>query len=244
MTSPSFLNSSSIGTAFDALALALVVIERAPAGLVLDVGCGTGIIGHLLTAKREDLRVLGIELDASRSELARALGAGRERVEFLRAEALSVELPAASAVCCNPPLLPGELGFMHQGQPLWFGLARKISREAVCSRIYLHLFEFHGIHSRSGEWPCMAELAAELGAELHVAHRGARPVSCDSQIRRRLADLAACHGDEPLLIDDVPVPLRELARAPKRYAGARWAIPHCVVELQLPDHERPGGRHD
>lgn len=50
--------------------------ERAPAGLVADIGCGHGLVAALLAAGRPDRTVIGVDPDPKKISLAR-LGPGR-----------------------------------------------------------------------------------------------------------------------------------------------------------------------
>ena len=50
--------------------------DRAPAGLVADIGCGHGLVAALLAAGRTDRTVIGVDPDPKKISLAR-LGPGR-----------------------------------------------------------------------------------------------------------------------------------------------------------------------
>jgi len=52
------------------------VCDRAPAGLVADIGCGHGLVASLLAAGRTDRTVIGVDPDPKKISLAR-LGPGR-----------------------------------------------------------------------------------------------------------------------------------------------------------------------
>jgi 2-polyprenyl-3-methyl-5-hydroxy-6-metoxy-1,4-benzoquinol methylase len=54
----------------------VAVCDRAPAGLIADVGCGHGLVTALLVAGRSDRTVIGVDPDPKKISLAR-LGPGR-----------------------------------------------------------------------------------------------------------------------------------------------------------------------
>lgn len=55
---------------------------------ILDLGCGYGVMAHWLTVSHEDRVVVGIDLDASKLEVARASSRGNGRVRFEEADLL------------------------------------------------------------------------------------------------------------------------------------------------------------
>ena len=92
--------------------LLAAALEAAPGQRVLDLGCGTGAVALCVLARVADLRLVGLELDRDRLDLARAnarLNGLTERFEALEGDLRSP--PAALVaqpfdhVLCNPPYL-------------------------------------------------------------------------------------------------------------------------------------------
>jgi tRNA1(Val) A37 N6-methylase TrmN6 len=97
--------------AIDPLLLA-ATLEAGPDERVLDLGCGTGAAALCVMARLPDTRLVGLELDGDRLDLARAnarLNGLTERFEALEGDLRSP--PAAllaqpfDHVLCNPPYL-------------------------------------------------------------------------------------------------------------------------------------------
>lgn len=92
--------------------LVLAELADGPAGLVLDVGCGSGAIALALKAERAELEVWGTDVSSEALAIARENGhrLGLE-VEWRRSDLLAdADVAAAAARCValvsNPPYLP------------------------------------------------------------------------------------------------------------------------------------------
>ncbi|QYG94989.1 class I SAM-dependent methyltransferase [Iamia sp. SCSIO 61187] len=65
-----------------------------PCGRALDVGCGDGVLTWALADRAAE--VVAVDVDAASVERTRALVAGREHVEVLRADVITADLAPAS----------------------------------------------------------------------------------------------------------------------------------------------------
>jgi SAM-dependent methyltransferase len=68
-----------------------------PRGLVVDLGCGAGLLAHLLVAGAPERRVLAVDHDAGRVEALRRSTAGLP-IEVLRADMTRCEVPSCAGV--------------------------------------------------------------------------------------------------------------------------------------------------
>jgi methyltransferase-like protein 27 len=102
--------------------VARTVLERqAQAGAVLDVGCGTGLVGRELRAQGYAGRLVGLDLSRASLELARRAGG----YDGLEVADLQQPLPVAddsvdAAVCV------GVMTYLPQVEPFWRELARVV----------------------------------------------------------------------------------------------------------------------
>ena len=101
----------------DTEVLVELVLEKAPQGaLVLDLCCGSGIVGIETVLCRKDLSVLGFDLSEAALALSRdnAARLGAERISFERGDVLSPAFPSRARalspalLAANPPYLTGE----------------------------------------------------------------------------------------------------------------------------------------
>ncbi|MEL4319221.1 methyltransferase [Leifsonia sp. YIM 134122] len=93
---------------------------------VIDLGCGTGVLGTVLALRRPDIRVLATDQSsaavASARETAEANGVG-DRVSVVRDDGLSTQADAsAEFIVLNPPF--------HIGATVHTGLAHKLFADA------------------------------------------------------------------------------------------------------------------
>ena len=63
---------------------AMVVAEKfiPKKGLIIDIGCGTGLFGHLLVLKSDKRHVIGVDLDKKRVDIAKKTAQNHKNLEF------------------------------------------------------------------------------------------------------------------------------------------------------------------
>ena len=96
------------------------MVTRAPAGeSVLDVGCGTGLVGRALRARGFAGRLLGIDISAASLEVARECGAydSLERADLQ--ERLAFDDDSVDAVVCV-----GVMTYLPDVEAVWREYAR------------------------------------------------------------------------------------------------------------------------
>lgn len=90
----------------------LEFIERQvpPRGTVLDLGCGHGLFANLLAVRSPERRVIGIDIDPGKIEVARGTIGGRTNIEFVCASLDDAALPSCDVITIVDVLylLPGE----------------------------------------------------------------------------------------------------------------------------------------
>jgi 2-polyprenyl-3-methyl-5-hydroxy-6-metoxy-1,4-benzoquinol methylase len=62
---------------------------------IIDIGCGYGMISYLLSFTSEKRRILGIDYDNNKIELANNCISKNERINFVTADAVTYEYPQA-----------------------------------------------------------------------------------------------------------------------------------------------------
>ena len=67
-------------------------------GMILDLGCGYGLVSHLVSVSNPERSVLGVDLSSRRIEVARKSGDHRENVEFHAADISEIQTPQCDAV--------------------------------------------------------------------------------------------------------------------------------------------------
>ena len=67
-------------------------------GLVLDLGCGYGVVSHLVSAECPDRAVIGIDISSRRIDAAKRSTDHRENVEFHTADIREVQIPRCDAI--------------------------------------------------------------------------------------------------------------------------------------------------
>lgn len=202
------------GAVGDVRILADVLSEDLKSGTLLDIGSGEGLVVIGVATRRADVSIFGFEIDSFKCDVARnnIEGAGlTERVQIICADVFKTKLPISDAICCNPPLLPDEHGFSsYEGitqNLFWKSLIEKINREEVSPLIYLHLFDFHGINHRTGEQPCLEEVASTTGFSVATLYRGIRQIGENSRVRYNLPQLANYFPEGIIVVDDSEIPI-------------------------------------
>ncbi len=73
--------------------------ERIPEnGVILDIGCGYGILSNLLALKSEYRNVVGVDISKKRIDIARKTIGSRKNIEFLQANIAEIELKPCDAI--------------------------------------------------------------------------------------------------------------------------------------------------
>jgi SAM-dependent methyltransferase len=206
------------GRAHDALRLATATAHVAAPGLVVDIGCGAGGVAVPLLQARTDLRVLGVEIDPSLAAEARhraqVAGVGR-RLSVLVADGLVAPLPTAViSATVNPPLLPGEQGWLltsgERRQPFAHAIVERLAAVPSLSDIWVHLFDFWGVDVPYADRPTLVQVASANGFEIGYPHRGWRAVGQESAIRAALPDLARLFPATPVRVGSAQLPIADV----------------------------------
>ena len=100
--------------------MAEAVIARLPeASDVLDVGCGTGLVGRALRARGYAGRIAGVDLSQASLEIAREGGAYDSLEQADLQQPLALEDDSADAVVCV-----GVMTYLPEVEKVWRELAR------------------------------------------------------------------------------------------------------------------------
>lgn len=198
----------------DAQILANILCEDLKPGTLIDIGCGDGLIAINVAGRRRDINVLGIDIDAISCAIAQdnlEQAEIKDRVQIICADVFKTQLPSSEAICCNPPLLPNEHGFLI-GEQLtqnlfWKTLIEKVDTEGISPLIYLHLFDFHGINHRSGRLPSLQEVAKITGFSVVTLYRGVRKIGESSRIRHNLPQLVNYFPEGTMIVDESEMPI-------------------------------------
>lgn len=219
----------------DARVVAEAIADRAPAGRLLDIGCGSGAISLTVLASRPDIDAVGIDVSGSLCRAAEreahALGvSGRFRA--LTGSAFDVDLPRLRTVAANPPMLPTEPGFAFSRRDgrvdlFWMRLIEAISGWGRPVTLWLHLFEFQGVGKSYGAFPSLAEVAAQHGFRVETVHHGWRSVSPRSSIRKALPALRRTFPEGRVAVGSDVIRFADLASDER----AQMRVPHSVLSL-------------
>ncbi|MCX6335215.1 MAG: 1-acyl-sn-glycerol-3-phosphate acyltransferase [Bacteroidia bacterium] len=79
-------------------------------GNIVDIGCGYGLISYLLNFTSENRRILGIDYDTDKIELANNCLSKNDRISFVSADAATYEYPKADVFLMSDVLhyMPGD----------------------------------------------------------------------------------------------------------------------------------------
>jgi predicted TPR repeat methyltransferase len=103
-------------------AVAEIVVGRDPAaGSVLDVGCGTGLVGRALRARGFAGRLLGLDISQASLEIARQYGVYDELDHADLQQRLAVEDDSVDAVVCV-----GVMTYLPDVEAAWREFARVV----------------------------------------------------------------------------------------------------------------------
>ena len=224
-----------LNRAHDAHRLAHAVASVAALGTVVDLGCGAGNVAIPILLARPDLHAVGVEVVPDAAASARIQAAQRgvaKRFRVITGDAFGVDLPHARSYVANPPMLPTEPWFSLPtpggGEALfWAALLRRLAERTEALDIWLHLFDFQGVGSRSGGFPTVEEVAAAQGLEVGYPHRGWRAIGPGSAILAALPALSRLFPAALAKVDGLDVRFADLPRNPDRPVLIR----HSVVRL-------------
>lgn len=79
----------------------IVADQVPPEGRILDLGCGYGLLSHLLAMRSPWRQVLGLDISAERVATSRAAGRALPNVAFAQADVTLVEFGRADAIVMN-----------------------------------------------------------------------------------------------------------------------------------------------
>jgi predicted TPR repeat methyltransferase len=100
--------------------VAEIVVTRDPeAGSVLDVGCGTGLVGRALRARGFTGKILGLDISQASLEIARQGGAYDSLEQADLQQRLAVDADTADAVVCV-----GVMTYLPDVEAVWREFAR------------------------------------------------------------------------------------------------------------------------
>jgi predicted TPR repeat methyltransferase len=103
-----------------------VVTRHAAAGSVLDVGCGTGLVGTALRARGFTGRLLGLDLSPASLELAGQRGVYDSLEQADLQQRLPLEDDSVDAVVCV-----GVMTYLPEVEVVWRELARVARRQGI-----------------------------------------------------------------------------------------------------------------
>ena len=110
--------------------VAEIVVTRHPeAGSVLDVGCGTGLVGRALRARGFAGRILGLDISQASLEIARRSGAYDAVEQADLQQRLPFEDDSVDAVVCV-----GVMTYLPEVEAVWREFARVARPEGSSSR--------------------------------------------------------------------------------------------------------------
>ncbi len=109
----------------------------------MEVGSGFGTMANFILASNACKSYFGVELNELRFEMAKNTLPEMQAQNFLNDDAFNILWDRFDVVIANPPMLPGETGFIVSGDLFWERLIKKIKDEKFSGVVYLHLFNFY-----------------------------------------------------------------------------------------------------
>jgi SAM-dependent methyltransferase len=218
------------------------------AASVLDIGAGDGellvrVASHRAAHGQPQPAFYGIDVDTAGLATARqrlATTAPGAPVTLIHADATTHALPRVQLACINPPLLPGETGFVTgDGDFFWQAMLRRLATEHFAQTTLLHLFDFHNTDPDRG-FPSLPATLHACGLHASVAYSGRRHIGPTSRIRRTLPELAQAFPRARVYLDGTARQLQDVPRDPPE----QLAVDHHVYVIGLPAATRPTHPHD
>ena len=97
------------------LALLLAILDRVPRGQMLDLGCGSGLVAHMLLERFPDARIFGIDSSSPMLDLARdRLRNYRDRVRLTGGDLTAIDRVDAPTGC---PVVVAVQSLHHLSEP-------------------------------------------------------------------------------------------------------------------------------
>ena len=97
------------------LALLLAILDRIPRGQILDLGCGSGLVAHMVLERFPDVRIFGIDSSSPMLDLARdRLATYRDRVRLTGGDLTAIDRVDAPSGC---PVVVAVQSLHHLTEP-------------------------------------------------------------------------------------------------------------------------------
>jgi len=208
---------------------------------LLDVGSGTGIVSIHACSFRPDVQALGIEI--SRSEFSAAqsnikLNRLEDRCAVLLQDLFEMKTVDMEfdTVVCNPPMLPGELGFVSGQHKMSFtdALLQWIVAHgsSSCRDVFIHFFDFLGITNQTGNWPSLNQLATKYGFELAVVQNHVKQLSPGSRTRAAMLQLGEHFPLGEIIVNHKVIRIHEFTASLTFNENMPIGIPQSFVRLR------------
>jgi len=230
---------------YDGIWLAKIMLQNMKGTKLLDIGTGTGVVSIYLCKQNKYICSTALEINHSKFEIAKKnirSNKANTRCILINEDVFEWQPPYNmnfDTIACNPPMIPGELGFqfMHPEKniPISFIERLLIWIKLVFTNdldIYLHVFDFLGIDKPTGIWPSIQSLAEMYGFNIRVIARGLRPIYPKSNIRLRLFDLAAQFPTGKLLMDQEEIEIHNFIDIISKNNFKNVFVPRSIIYMQ------------